>query len=254
MLNGSLFCTLGLSLETVILPVDESPDSLERVKGTGYSLHDLAGKVNLVFLSGALSVLLRAGAVITGGSNSTGFPRADLVNAKFTSKGNILSVCQWLKAIWLSLAVCFPKNRKGQLLGQLQLHFWALWRLMFWFAEGLGRKTWDQGLCWPWDRKNLRTRPEFHQNQAGAQTTGNKKITVNSHGDMEDTHTAETPNQCLQHNYMEMSTNGITPLFVVWYISGMNQIYWFYFSTTTITDTQSIGKILPFFFFWYPLL
>lgn len=74
---------------------------------------------------------------------------------------------------------------------------WALWRPMFWFAEGLGRKTWDQGLCWPWDRKNLRTRPEFHQNQAGAQTTGNKKITVNSHGDKQDTCTAETPNQYL---------------------------------------------------------
>lgn len=112
MLNGSYFCTLGLSLETAnILPVDESPDSLERAKGADYSLHDLAGKVNLVFLSGAHSVLLRAGAVITGGSNSTGFPRAHLVNAKFTSKGNILSACQWLKAIWLSLVVCFPKNR-----------------------------------------------------------------------------------------------------------------------------------------------
>lgn len=93
MLNGSYFCALGLSLETVILPVNESPDSLERAKRTGYSLHDLAGKVNLVFLSGTHPVLLRAGAVIIGESNSTGFPRADLVNAKFTSKGNILSAC-----------------------------------------------------------------------------------------------------------------------------------------------------------------
>lgn len=146
MLNGSLFCTLGLSLETVILPVDESPDSLERAKGTGYSLHDLAGKVNLVFLSGALSVLLRAGAVITGGSNSTGFPRADLVNAKFTSKGNILSVCQWLKAIWLSLAVCFPKNRKGQLWGQLQLHFMGTLEAHVLVCRGLGEKNLRSGV------------------------------------------------------------------------------------------------------------
>lgn len=117
MLNGSYFCTLGFSLETIILPVDESPGSLKRAKGMGYSLHDPAGKVSLVFLSGAHSVLLRAGAVIAGGSNSTGFPRADLVNAKFTSKVNIPSACQWLKGIWLSLAVCFPKNRKATALG-----------------------------------------------------------------------------------------------------------------------------------------
>lgn len=183
--------------ETVILPVDESPDSLERAKGTGYSLHDLAGKVNLVFLSGALSVLLRAGAVITGGSNSTGFPRADLVNAKFTSKGNILSVCQWLKAIWLSLAVCFPKNRKGQLWGQLQLHFMGTLEAHVLVCRGLGEKNLRSGVMLALGQKKLRTRPEFHQNQAGAQTTGNKKITVNSHGDKQDTRTAETPNQYL---------------------------------------------------------
>lgn len=58
-----------------------NPLILWKEQGTGYSLHDLAGKVNLVFLSGAHSVLLRAGAVIKEESNSTGFPRADLVNA-----------------------------------------------------------------------------------------------------------------------------------------------------------------------------
>lgn len=55
------------------------------------------------------------------------------------------------------------KIGRGQPWGQVQLHSWAPWRPMFWFAEDLGRKAWDQGLCWPWDRKILRTRPEFHQ-------------------------------------------------------------------------------------------
>lgn len=170
MLNGSYFCPLGLSLETVILPADESPDSLKRAKGTGYSLHDLAGKVNLVLLSGAHSVLLRAGAVITGGSNSTGFPRADLVNAKFTSKGSIFSACQWLKAFWLSLVVCFPKNRKGTALGPAATAFHGhpggpcsdLQRVW-------GEKPEIRDYAGPGAEKNLRTRPEFHQNQAGTQ-------------------------------------------------------------------------------------
>ena len=90
MLKGRYYCTSGLSLETVILPVDASPDSLERAKATGYSLHDLVGRVNLVVLCSAHPALLRAGAVTTGGNNSTGFPISDLVNAKFTSKDNIV--------------------------------------------------------------------------------------------------------------------------------------------------------------------
>lgn len=110
MLKESYFCTSGFSLETVILPVDESPGSFERAKATDYSLRDLVGKVNLVFLCSAHPVLLRAGAVTTGGNNSTGFPISDLVNAKFRSKDNILAGCQWLEAIWLSLGICFPKN------------------------------------------------------------------------------------------------------------------------------------------------
>lgn len=109
-LKGWHFCTSGLSLETVILPVDESPGSLERAKATGYSLHGLVGKINLVFLCSAHLVLLWSGAVITGGNNSTGFPISNSVNTKFTSKDNILTAPQWLKGIWLSLGACFPKN------------------------------------------------------------------------------------------------------------------------------------------------
>lgn len=216
MLNGSYFCTLGLSLETVILPVYESPDSLERAKGTGYSLHDLAGKVNLVFLSGAHSVLLRAGAVITRESNSTGFPRADLVNAKFTSKGSILSACQWLKASWLSLAVCFPKNRKGTALGPAATAFHGhpggpcsgLQRVW-------GEKPEIRGYAGPGTEKTLGQDLNLLRTRQGPKRTSNKKNTVNSHGGMQDIHTAETPIQCLQQNYMEMSTSGLTPLFVV---------------------------------------
>lgn len=104
---------------------------------------------------------------------------------------------------------------------------WAPWMPMFWFAEGLGRKTWDQGLCWPWDRKNLGQDLNLIRTRQGPKRTGNKKITVNSHGGMQDTRTAEIPNYCLQQNYMEMSTSGIAPLFVVWYKSGMNQNFGF---------------------------
>lgn len=111
MLKGRYFCTSGLSLETVILPVDESPDSLERAKATGYSLHELVGKVSLVFLCSAHPALLRAGAVMTGANNSTGFPISDLVNTKFTSKDNIVPARQWLKVIWLSLGAWSTKNR-----------------------------------------------------------------------------------------------------------------------------------------------
>lgn len=118
------------------------------------SLHDFAGKVNLVFLSGAHSVLLRAGAVITGGSNSTGFPRADLVNAKFTSKGNILSACQWLKAIWLSLAVCFPKNRKGTALGPGATTFMGTLEAHVLVCRGFGEKSLRSGVMLALGQKN----------------------------------------------------------------------------------------------------
>lgn len=121
MLKGWYFCALGLGLETVIMPVDEPPDSLERAKTTGYSLHELVGKVSLVFLCSAHPALLRAGAVIAGGNNGTGFSTSGLVNTKFTSKANILPACQWLKAIWLSLGICFLKHRvihkEGAVLG-----------------------------------------------------------------------------------------------------------------------------------------
>lgn len=158
------------------MPADESPDSLERAKGTGYSLHDLAGKVSLVFLSGAHSVLLRAGAVITGGSNSTGFPRADLVHAKFTSKGNILSACQWLKAIWVSLQVCFPKNRKGTTLGPAATAFHGhpggpcsgLQRVW-------GEKPEIRGCAGPGTEKNLGQDLNFIRTRQGSKIIGNKK-------------------------------------------------------------------------------
>lgn len=150
---------------------------MERAKGTGYSLHDLAGKVNLVFLSGAHSVLLRDGAVITGGSNSTGFPRADLVNAKFTSKGNILSACQWLKAIWLSLAVCFPKIRKGTALGPAATTFH---RHSGGPCSGLqrvwGEKADIRGYADPGTEKILGQDLNFLRTRQGPKTTGNKKI------------------------------------------------------------------------------
>lgn len=126
-LKGCYFCTSGLSLETVILPVDESPGSLERAKATGHSLHDLVGKVSLLVLCSAHPVLLRPGAVITGGINSAGFPMSDSANAKFRSKDNILAGCQWLEAIRLSLGICFPKNmvtlKEGAASGPAPLHF-----------------------------------------------------------------------------------------------------------------------------------
>lgn len=126
-LKESYFCTSGLSLETVILPVDESPGSLERAKATAYSLHDLVGKVSLVVLCSAHPMLLRPGAVTTGGNNSTGFPMSDPANAKFRSKDNILAGCQWLEVIWLSLGICFPKNvvtlKEGAASGSAPLRF-----------------------------------------------------------------------------------------------------------------------------------
>lgn len=109
-LKGSYFCTSGLSLGNVILPGDESSGSLEKAKATDYSLNDLVGKVSLVVLCSAHPMMLRPGAVITGGNNSPGFPISDLANAKFRSKDNILVGCQLLEAIWLSLGICFPKN------------------------------------------------------------------------------------------------------------------------------------------------
>lgn len=185
-------------------------------------------------------MLLRAGAVITGGSNSTGFPRADLVNAKFTSKGNILSACQWLKAIWLSLQVCFPKNRKGTTLGPASTAFHGHPGGP---CPGLQR-VWGElpeirGYAGPGTKKkNLGQDLNFIRTRQGPKITVNK-ITVNSHGGMQDTCTAETPIHCLQQNYMEMSTSGITPLFVVCFVSGINQFSWFYFSTTIITHTHT---------------
>ena len=93
-LKERYFCTSGLSLEAVILPVDESPDYLERTKATGHSLRDLAGKVSLVFLCSVHPAWLRARAAITGGYNSTGSPVSDVVNTKCTSKDNILPARQ----------------------------------------------------------------------------------------------------------------------------------------------------------------
>lgn len=178
MLNGSYFCTLGLSLATVILPADKSPDSLERAKGTGYSLHDLAGKVSLVLLSGAHPALLRAGAVITGGSNSTGFPRADLGNAKFTSKGNILSACQRLKAIWLALGFFFSlKIGRGQPQGQLQLYFMGTLEAHVLVCRGFGEKSLGSGvMVAPGTEKTLGQDPNSLRTRQGPKRrTGNKK-------------------------------------------------------------------------------
>lgn len=165
---------MGLSLETVILPVDKSPDSLERAKATGYSPHELVGKVNLVFLCSAHPALLRAGAVVTGGNNNTGFPISDLVNAKFTSKDNILPAHQWLKAIWLSLGACFTKNRvtlkEGAASGSAATAFLGhpgdlcsglqrVWGGKPEVRECVGSRGWEK----------LWTSPEVPQGRAGAQ-------------------------------------------------------------------------------------
>lgn len=78
------------SVSKLILPADESPDSLERAKPTCYSLHDLVGKVNLVFLHGAA----HGWSWYHRGNTSPGFLVSDLVNAKFMSKDNILPAHQ----------------------------------------------------------------------------------------------------------------------------------------------------------------
>jgi len=86
----------------LILPVHESPDSLERVKAIGYSLHQFVGKINLIFLCSAHLVLLWSAAFITEGNNNTGYPISNVVKAKFTSMDSIVPAHQQLKAIWLS--------------------------------------------------------------------------------------------------------------------------------------------------------
>lgn len=154
MLNGSYFCTLGLSLETVILPVDESPGSLERAEGTGYKPAWFCWQSQSGVSIWCSFSAAQGWSCYHRRKYSTGFPRADLVNAKFTSKGNILSACQWLKAIWLSLAVCFPKNRKGTALGPGATTFMGTLEAHVLVCRGFGEKSLRSGVMLALGQKN----------------------------------------------------------------------------------------------------
>lgn len=193
MLKGRYFCALGLGLETVIMPVDESPDSLERAKATGYSLHELVGKVSLVFSCSAHPALLRAGAVIAGGNNGTGFSTSGLVNTKITSKDSILPACQWLKAIWLSLGTCVLKKRvilkEGAVLALATTAFLGCLRGPCPGLQRAGEKSQRSramlapraGKSFGQVSKSLRARQDPRRRRTGYRTN-----TVNSHGGMQD--------------------------------------------------------------------
>lgn len=115
------------------------------------------------------------------------------------------------------------KIGRGQPWGQLLLHFMGTLEAHVLVCRGFGEKSLRSGVMLALGQKKTSGQDlNFLRTRQGPKRTSIKKNTVNSHGGMQDTHTAETPIQCLQQNYMEMSTSGLTPPFVVWFMSGMN--------------------------------
>lgn len=184
------------SVSKLILPADESPDSLERAKPTCYSLHDLVGKVNLVFLHGAA----HGWSWYDRGNTSPGFPVSHLVNVKFMSKDNILPAHQWLKATWLSLGACFTKTRvtlkEGAALGTATAAFLGALEAHALVCRGLGEKSQRSGAAlasstgksFGQTPKSLRAMQEPRIRRASY-----RKNAVNNHGGTQGTCTAETP-------------------------------------------------------------
>lgn len=121
---------------------------------------------------------------------------------------------------------------------------------MLWFAEGLGRKARHQGLSWLpglgkalnklWSPSGLGRGPE------GGELVIEKILSIAT--EVCRTHAPRKPitNAYCRTTWRRLPVGWHPFLWFDSYQERTSIISWFYFSTTTVTDTQGIGKILLF--------
>lgn len=196
-------------------------------------------------------MLLRAGAVIKEESNSTGFPRADLLMPSSHQRAISPLLANGWKLAGFLWQYASLKIGRGQPSGQLLLHFMGTLEAHVLVCRGFGEKSLRSGVMLALGQKKPQDKTWISSEPGRDPKEPVLKKILSAAMEVCRTHTQQKP---LSNAYSRTTWRclpvGSHPL--LWFDSCQEWtsiIASFYFGTTTITDTQGIGKILPLFCF-----